>query len=360
MVMLLSACVVALLFGCCLGVDPPPSAPKYVIDLDEPPEERWAQVSRDYSWYFPQMMGELETLVPKDVIIAVSDLAAHLDEYFPYPYGDELRGFVKYSGNNVTLGELVLGNILYEITAFYKPFIHKGFCTSIVASDAKGTIYHGRNLDYHMFPILKKMTIVVQFKKGTNDNVFTGTTFAGLIGMLTGCKPNAFSISLNERDKGNPIANLYWALKVKGHGIVSLLIRDVLEKDGLDYKGVVATLSNTPLITPSYLIVAGIQPSEGVVITRDRSSAINIMSLNPGNGTWYVLETNYDNWKDPPKSDDRRHPAINAMNAIGQSLINATSLFQVLSTHPVLNDGTTYTTIMSPANPDIYRTVVRL
>ena len=31
-------------------------------------------------------------------------------------------------------------------------------------------------------------------------------------------------------------------------------------------------------------------------------------SLNPSNNTWFVLETNYDNWKPPLVIDDRRTP----------------------------------------------------
>lgn len=39
------------------------------------------------------------------------------------------------------------------------------FCTSIVAQDYKGNIYHGRNLDYAFGDILRKITIDVQFIK---------------------------------------------------------------------------------------------------------------------------------------------------------------------------------------------------
>lgn len=39
------------------------------------------------------------------------------------------------------------------------------FCTSIVAQDDKGNIYHGRNLDYGFVDILRKITLDVQFIK---------------------------------------------------------------------------------------------------------------------------------------------------------------------------------------------------
>lgn len=35
---------------------------------------------------------------------------------------------------------------------------------------------------------------------------------------------------------------------------------------------------------------------------------IFFFSLNPANKTWFVLETNYDNWKPPLVIDDRRTP----------------------------------------------------
>ena len=30
--------------------------------------------------------------------------------------------------------------------------------------------------------------------------------------------------------------------------------------------------------------------------------------MNPSKGTWFLLQTNYDHWKDPLVIDDRRTP----------------------------------------------------
>ena len=340
------------------------SPPRYTIDLDLPPEQRWAQVAKDYSSFFPILRKELEAWIPKELVDAVTDITSKLDKYFPYPYADELKGMAQATGGNATLGELVLGNVIYDMTAFRHLKLLKeeerGACTSIVASDSKGTIYHGRNLDYSLFhSLFTNMTIIVQFKKGNNDNYFTGTTFAGFIGILTGCKTNGVSVSLNERDTGHLWQNAVSAIRDGGHGLVSLLIRDVLQQDTVDFRTAVDKLSTTPLITPSYIIVAGTGSSDGVVITRDRESAIDQSFINLDAGAWYILETNYDHWKAPPKSDNRRDPGIKHMNMIGRNGINATTLYTVLSTDPVLNSDTVYTTIMSPVLPDIYHTVVR-
>lgn len=37
-------------------------------------------------------------------------------------------------------------------------------------------------------------------------------------------------------------------------------------------------------------------------------------------GRWYVLETNYDHWKEPLFLDDRRTPATKCMNQTSQSV----------------------------------------
>ena len=323
--------------------------PKYIIDLDLPPEERWAEVARDNADNFYLLLEQMEQMFPKDLVFAVTDLASNLDKYFPYPYADELRGIVRFGGN-VTMGQVILGNLLYDLTAYRTKKNHWGACTSIVASDKDGVIIHGRNLDYALSDTLRDMTIIVQFKNRQNPNIFTGTTFAGFIGVLTGCKPGGVSISLDERDVGEWWQNAISALKDGSHGLVSLLIRDILqsESEEADFKSAVERLSSTPLIAPCYLIVAGQLYNQGVVITRDRAAALDKWYLNPEKGQWYLLETNYDHWKEPPSDDDRRHPGIKMMNSLGQESINFDSLFKVLSTEPVLNNKTTYTTIMSP------------
>ena len=337
---------------------------KYIIDLDLAPEERWAEVARDHAADFDKLLLQMENMFPKALVLAVADLADDLEKYFPYPYADELRGIVRFGGN-ITIGQAILGNLLYDLTA-YRTKNHKtgrGACTSIVASDKNGVIFHGRNLDYALSDTLRDMTIEVQFKDRSNPNIFTGTTFAGFVGLLTGCKPGGFSISLDERDVGDWWENAISALKQGSHGLVSLLIRDLLQTNSeqIDFDTAVLRLSSTPLITPCYLIVGGQLYNQGVVITRDRTAALDKWYMSPDKANqWYVLETNYDHWNAPPADDNRRDPGVKSMEAVGREGISYDTLFQVLSTSPVLNNGTTYTTIMSPKDGAwFYNTTIR-
>nr|XP_017825978.1 N-acylethanolamine-hydrolyzing acid amidase isoform X3 [Callithrix jacchus] len=230
------------------------------------------------------------------------------------------------------------------------------FCTSIVAQDSRGHIYHGRNLDYPFGNILRKLTLDVQFLKN-GQIAFTGTTFIGYVGLWTGQSPHKFTVSGDERDKGwwweNAIAALF-----RRHIPVSWLIRSTLNESE-NFEAAVARLAKTPLIADVYYIVGGTSPQEGVVITRNRDGPADIWPLDPLNGEWFRVETNYDHWKPAPRQDDRRTPAIKALNATGQANLSLEALFQVLSVVPVYNNFTVYTTVMSAASPDKYTTRIR-
>ncbi|PNI82838.1 NAAA isoform 6 [Pan troglodytes] len=218
---------------------------------------------------------------------------------------------------NLSLADCLLVNLAYESSAF---------CTSIVAQDSRGHIYHGRNLDYPFGNILRKLTVDVQFLKN-GQIAFTGTTFIGYVGLWTGQSPHKFTVSGDERDKGwwweNAIAALF-----RRHIPVSWLIRATLNESE-NFEAAVGKLAKTPLIADVYYIVGGTSPREGVVITRNRDGPADIWPLDPLNGAWFRVETNYDHWKPAPKEDDRRTSAIKALNATGQANLSLEALFQV-------------------------------
>ncbi|KAJ8006045.1 hypothetical protein DPEC_G00124190 [Dallia pectoralis] len=319
------------------------------VDLDEPPEVRWAPLLTVYDAdYLKKAAAEvIDTTVPKWVHRAVSPVVEALEKYIPPPYAGEIRGLASQFGASLT--DVVLLNFAYEISAF---------CTSIVAQDTSGHLYHGRNLDYP-HDILRNLTINVFFvKNGTA--AFRGTSFAGYVGLWTGQSPNKFTISGDQRGKDQWYdwwKNWVSAFLLK-RSPVSWLVRETLE-EAADFQDAVLRLANVPLITSVYYIVAGVKPGEGVVVTRDRKGPADIWPLEPSHGGWFRVETNFDHWLIPPAVDPRRDVAIKALNATGQDHINMNTLFKVLSVNPVCNRITVYTTTMSAANPEAYNTEVR-
>ena len=333
------------------------SAPRHSINLDKKPEERWTELALQYSTEIRDLISQIlsfaENFLPESVLETIKRMNLDLVNDLPYPYGAELLGIAR--AVNLTTAEALVSNLVYELTGF-EFSSGKGIraCTSVVAQASNGTIYHMRNLDYEFMETLNKFTVEVSFME--NDKVsYTGTTFVGYVGLLTGQKPHRFSVSLNQRNKGAWWMNLMQMLMSGTHGIASLLIRDILSDPFTDFKSAVNTLSSTPLIASSYIIVGGVNPGEGVVITRGRPRATDMWWLG-SNHTWFLLETNYDHWEMPPRWDDRRHPGNKAMMEMGQENVTVGALWKVMSTAPVKNDGTIYSVVMCAGIPEVYST----
>ena len=325
----------------------------YKINLDLPPEERWNEVAKDYADGIVTVINLFKQIFTPRVVEMISILAADLVKYTPQPYSGEMVCFAEQV--NLSIGEVMFLNMVYELTAYGHQNIRA--CTSIVAALSDGKILHGRNLDYNLGDPLRQLTIMVDFQKG-GKTVYKGTTFAGYVGLLTGMKPNKFTVSLDQRNKGDWQNNAFQAYQSGTSGIIAFVIRDVLESNA-DFSEAVSALSSTHSIAPCYIIVGGLKDDEGAVITRNQTTAIDVWRLDITNDRWFLVETNYDHWNPPPNSDNRRDPANNMMREIGRSKLDAASMFQILSTAPVLNFGTMYTTIMSASDPDEYNAWIR-
>uniref|UniRef100_A0A4W5RJU3 Acid ceramidase n=1 Tax=Hucho hucho TaxID=62062 RepID=A0A4W5RJU3_9TELE len=330
----------------------------YTINLDLPPSERWKLIITDKkaevrglrvlfvsismtdlaNAFVPS--GKLIDLVDKDLPFIVNTL--------PYPFNEEIKGIATASG--VPLGEVVLYNIFYEVFTV---------CTSLVAEDSNGNLIHGRNMDFGLFmgwdmknrswlvtEKLKPLVVNIDFQRG-NKTVFKSTNFAGYVGMLTGIKPHAFTLTMNERFSldGGYIGIVEWILGNRDGMWMSFLTRSVLE-NATSYEEAKNLLARTKLLAPAYFILGGNQTGQGCVITRSRVLSLDIWEIELKLGRWYVLETNYDHWKEPLFLDNRRTPAMKCMNQTMQANISLNTVYDVLSTKPVLNKLTTYTTLM--------------
>jgi N-acylethanolamine-hydrolysing acid amidase len=168
-----------------------------------------------------QAMKLMDSFIPTQYQAEVEALA----EYVLLPqlgeYGEEIVSAVEVS--KVPLGKAVILNLIYDIEAA---------CTSIVAEDNNGHIYHGRNLDFLLAPTLRRLAIHVEFYRG-GQLVFHGTTYAGYVGLLTGMRPGAFAISLDQRNDGTPSwENLLQEIFYHNTRTSAWLIRDTLDSSG--------------------------------------------------------------------------------------------------------------------------------
>ncbi|XP_078253837.1 acid ceramidase [Rhinoraja longicauda] len=329
------------------------NVPWYKINLDSAPYQRWHQVISDKKVELTNLIRVIKEMAldffPSGKIIDLVDKGlAPLVDTLPFPFNEELKGIADVSG--VPLGEIMLFNIFYEVFTV---------CTSLVAEDEAGKLYHARNLDFGLFlgwdkknnswtipEYLRPLTVNLDFQRN-NRTVFKSTNFAGYVGMLTGMKPGTFTLTMNERFSidGGYIGIIEWILGKRDEMWMSFLTRSVLE-NATSYAQAKDQLANTEILAPAYFILGGNQTGEGCVITRTRTASLDIWELDLKRGRWYVLETNYDHWKEPLFLDNRRIPAMKCMNQTTQARISVETIYDVLSTKPVLNKLTTYTTLM--------------
>jgi len=336
---------------------PPPAnatMPHYTIDLDVPAEDRWAHIVTPHTDGIRNLLKF--TLSGKFIANEIIDkIAAEQDEIlanFPSDYGDELRGIAK--ATNISVSQFILFNMAYEIW---------GLCTSIVAEDDKGHIYHGRNLDFGLWPawdskgddwtlteLLRPLLFQADVMKG-GKVLYHITNYAGYVGVHTGMKPHAFSVTIDSRFDDNFDSRLLaWLKPNSTHTgkFVSFTVRQALEQTS-SYSEALTFLNDTGLIGPAYLILGGMQPGEGAVITKESAETLDVMTINgrmAQHKQKFVVQTNYDNWKSPPWFDDRRIPAIDCMEQLTPSGTNLPGLFNVLSAKPNLNRLTTFTVLI--------------
>jgi hypothetical protein len=161
--------------------------PKYVVDLDAPPGDRWNHVVAAYKDQLPAVVAMADDILGTGMgaTIATSAFATAANVGWVY-YSEELAGIAKATG--IPLGRVVLLQIAYEAFAA---------CTSIVVDGPDGHPLHIRTMDWEM-PELQPLTIEVDFIKG-GVLVHRATTWAGYVGVLTGVRVQGFSVSVNYR-----------------------------------------------------------------------------------------------------------------------------------------------------------------
>jgi len=330
--------------------------PWFQVDLSADAKHRWDEIITTYKDPIKDLVDQLIHLVslvdPSGKILKiVDDLMPALLVKFPREYREEIEGISEASG--IQLGRIVTYNIFYELFSV---------CTSIVAENGQsGEHFHARNLDFGLFmgwdmenhtwtvsEILRRMEFNVEFVKDGRP-LFNMSSFAGYVGTLNGVKAGQYSISLNERFvlEGGFVGLYEWIVKHEDLYFPTWLARDVLT-DNHTYDEALDILQNRAILAPCYYIVSGVEHNQGHLITRGLNESLYPLQLNAEEGRWYLLETNYDHWKKPFFLDNRRNPGEKCMNESSYDTISKAHIFNVLSSDPVLNQLTVFTTLMNP------------
>mmetsp|Transcript_6859 Transcript_6859/g.13592 ORF Transcript_6859/g.13592 Transcript_6859/m.13592 type:complete len:226 (-) Transcript_6859:313-990(-) len=205
-------------------------------------------------------------------------------------------------------------------------------------------------MNWRLTDALRPLVANVDVRRA-GKTLYYSTTYAGFTGVITGMRPHAFSVSVDSRfDNKFDIGLVKWILGDHTHHELTFTVRQALESPAIsNYSDAFRFLNDSVLIGPSYIILGGKARGEGAVISKE-SATIDVMDLGSAlrNGSFYVLETNYDHWKEAPFFDDRRNPAKACLDQLGPGNVKGfEGVFNVLNGKPNLNKLTTYTTLMS-------------
>lgn len=384
-------------------------APKYTVDLDKPPVERWGpllanQVDKhgwDYSYGpiidFVNGILPFEDWKKYDKPLQAVGLAMFGVEYFEEVTGVYLKAKQLGFGDQVTNSMLVFFQLFYELAMQ---------CTGIIAHDPDGRVMHGRNMDIGL-PVPNVTADVTWVKNG--KELVTSTQYLGYLGVHTGMRLGGWSVQANERVVLEPgpwgyeksiLASDVLAL-LERHQPVGYLLREALLAAPTFEDGLVE-LTKRKSVSPLYFIVGGARANEGAIITRNRGGLAHsphnesVLLLKDAK-SFYLAQTNWDPWIPIDKkqcegteealpeyaqqactkvlkmifgntggckelcrlvSDGRHEAAVAGMEKIQAQDITMDKIFDVLSDPHVMQGNTQFTAKMIPAT-SYYSTTVR-
>eukprot|EP01047_Picozoa_sp_COSAG01_P052516 COSAG01_NODE_5529_length_4204_cov_4.968088_5_plen_258_part_00 len=231
---------------------------RFVLNLDLPAERRWDEICRIYRprthIIHDYLKGSLGKLAGAMGIIEA--VAARLDDYkgFGAEYSAEMRGISRACGLN--LGDVVAGNLVYQLEGVGINCSNwnstgptgecknnsagvvwmegggdggPGACTSMIAEDAHGQVYHGRNLDWNLPPQMRQFILDIEFQRG-GETQFLGTMLLGGAGLMAGLKQGGFTFSNNARCQGGKLLENLATMLLTGAQTPSHHARRVFEQ----------------------------------------------------------------------------------------------------------------------------------
>lgn len=221
----------------------------------------------------------------------------------------------------------------------------------------------GTNATTHTWGLvapLQDVLVNVQYTRG-GKVLFNSTTYAGFVGVHSGFKAGAFSLTVDTRYDSTLDAGLLgWLLgKHDDLQFLTFQTRMVLESNST-YGQALASLSHYKPMGPAYIILGGTGGNEGVVVAKTFNASAekagapwspnyDVWQLGEAvqAGSYFLLQTNYDRTGPPPSFDDRRYPAEDCLSKLGAANLNASSLWKVMTSNPTRNALTTLTMIMN-------------
>lgn len=240
-----------------------PSIREYVIDLELPEDRRWQHVvereAKTASKLFDEAMKDFSGFDTRPAVV-VKKLFKSAYRLFGGRYVAEMEAWAEAVDRRVE--DVLLLNCSYELTQAwdYGVFINPLACTAGIHNAQGLGMFHVRTMDWPLKQ-LGKATRIFRFREGTREFVTVGAT--GMIGVLSGMLPGAYSVTINYAPPSKRSRFAFGPL---------FLLREVLETCD-SYKDAVEALSNTKLASNVFFTVCGAEKNQGCIIERTVSDA---------------------------------------------------------------------------------------
>ncbi len=359
----------------------PYTPPVVNVDMDGPPESRWAAALDTVLVYHPweNSFGPVfafinQTLMNTLPAFVFPTVANALQTHWPIQAA-ELSGLATHFAHHNH------PEITYEylaVWAYYHALSHADFgggsayarrqqaqtksphhnimfreCTGVLAVGANGYVTHGRNMDNEPAQ-LRNLTLHLRLRVGGLPMADAMGWYWSGSGFMTMYSPGIVSLEENWRKQFRDYNGTMILSRIAAGAISeNWIFREAFFTQKLRvFADILNYTSTVPLAGPMYGIMAGAGKYEGAVVTRDPLTTYPAITLANQTGTdkWFIVQTNYDHWDVDPLDDPRRTLAENKLRQLGQPTASMVQgMLDVMQTREVLNPDTVFTAIMRPA-----------
>eukprot|EP00928_Gymnodinium_smaydae_P015033 TRINITY_DN15513_c0_g1_i1.p1 TRINITY_DN15513_c0_g1~~TRINITY_DN15513_c0_g1_i1.p1 ORF type:complete len:401 (+),score=96.78 TRINITY_DN15513_c0_g1_i1:28-1230(+) len=219
-------------------------------------------------------------------------------------------------------------------------------CTSIIIPTEDGSVALARTLDWEL-PQLKLLNIDVRVHR-RGKLLYTATTWAGYIGILTAQRPGRYGAAVNFRERAPGDAAAIKAAAASATGDVAtalrlpvgLAVRLAFERCA-GYSDFVEEIATVPCMAPFYCLVASAR-GEGAQITRADLAELPRRQL--GADVTHLVQANMDRWDTDPANDtqeslERCRVAGELLRlALERGYASEAELWEVLWSYPIYEE----------------------
>lgn len=334
------------------------------INLDLSSYERWEYMCNIYKAELDFLNSQVPSLLDQGLGTSLEKLYSgyltSLNCRGIQPFSDELKGMSKASG--ISMNRLIALQLIYDFV-----------CTTrcIVTENPQGIPTHGVCMLLLPGRSIKTRIVELHFTRN-GEVVYSGTSFLAYVGLLTGYRRNAYSISIScslptdtksnfpntttttggsggngdnegndndeyeevseiviEEGSGVPPFGRYFRKVMSGGVPLGLLLRHTLEKQWVFLRAVEA-LSTTKIPRPSVIVVCGSKIEECVILVRKRKSLVFESPLSELQHIVNVTETDYLT-KDSNKEFVLNRPQKEILKMLGNGKQTEVEIFSIIS-----------------------------